>query len=261
MVSVIGRDLPARRVDCRAASGAATQLRVHPPLRLVEGVAEAVIGGRARPADRQAHRDRPGFEPQLADLANALDEVDGLDFVGLGQQDAEAARPEPGDVVGPAGMPADRIGDGRQDPVGRVHAEDRRHAIEPIELDEHDRGRSPVPPDAGPLVGEDQVPFARQEHAGQRVRAAGRGPFGRVDRGRVGPGRGRRAQDIAGRDGPCRRESSLLASTAPPAHDHERDEDHVGRDEDGQQERDVIGHLVRFLMSPAPADSATASGL
>ena len=198
----IGRDGPARRVGCRAASGAATQLRVHPPLRLVEGVAEAVIGGRARPADRQAHRDRPGFEPQLADLADALDEVDGLDLVGLGQQDAEAARPEPGDVVGPAGMPADRIGDGRQDPVGRVHAEDRRHAIEPIELDEHDRGRSPVAPDAGPLVGEDQVPFARQEHAGQRVRAAGdRGPFGRVDRRRVGPGRGRRAQDIAGRDG------------------------------------------------------------
>ena len=50
--------------------------------------------------DRQAHRDRSGLEPQVAGAADPFDEVDRLDLVRLGQEEAEAHAVEPRDGVG-----------------------------------------------------------------------------------------------------------------------------------------------------------------
>jgi hypothetical protein len=56
-------------------------------------VGEARFRTGARPAHRQVQGDAPRFEPEIAGLADALDEVDGLDLAGLGEQDPEPRRP------------------------------------------------------------------------------------------------------------------------------------------------------------------------
>ena len=62
--------------------------------------------------------DRARFEPEIAGLPDPLDEVDRLDLAGLREQDSEARRPEPGEVVGGTSVAAERVGQRRQDPVG-----------------------------------------------------------------------------------------------------------------------------------------------
>ena len=79
---------------------------------------------------------------------------------GLRQQDPEPAGAEPGDVVGVARVPPQRVGDGRQDAVAPRPAEVGDEPVEPVELDDHDRRRAVVAVDAGVLVGHDPVPLA-----------------------------------------------------------------------------------------------------
>ena len=138
-----------------------------------EGVARLAVGRRGRPADGQAHRDRARFEPQLAGRADALDVVDGLDLVGLGQQDAEATGPEPGDVVGATGLPAEDVGERRAGSGRPRPGRARREPFEPVELDEHDRRRPAIAIDPGRLVDQDRFHSACRSSP---VSASVRGP-------------------------------------------------------------------------------------
>ena len=102
-----------RRLPRRVARRSSAYIRSSPGAAPREGR----VAGRAGPADGQAERDRARLQPQLARPPDALDVVDRRDLVGLGQEHAEPARGEPGDVVGVAGEPADRVGErpGRRD--------------------------------------------------------------------------------------------------------------------------------------------------
>ena len=94
----------------------------------VDGVGEAGIGDRAGPAHREVQRDRARFEPQLAGLADALDEVDRLDLVGLGEQDPEPAGPSRATWSAPRACRLSASASGRQDPVAGLTTEGRRRA-------------------------------------------------------------------------------------------------------------------------------------
>ena len=149
-------------------------------------------------------------------------------------------------MVGTAGMPAERVGDRGQDPVAGLRAEGGHEPVEPVELDEHDRGRPAVPVDPGVLVGEDPVPLAGDEHAGQRIGPA-RDPerLEGVDGGQVRARPGGWARRLRGSHGLGGDIARFAASTQPRPPEGERDQHDVGRDEDRQQDGDVFGHLDR----------------
>ena len=122
--SILRRSAPvprALRSEARIPASFVMQ-PIHGDLR---GCAHRRIAARARPADRQPHRDRTRFEPLVACVADPLDVIDRDDLVGLGHQDGEATRCESGDVVGLAREPGDRVGHSarsarrRQVPAGR----------------------------------------------------------------------------------------------------------------------------------------------
>ena len=226
---------------------AAMHLSEHPLDRQRLGVHQARVGDRTRPTDGQAERHRTRFEPQVAGQPDAFHVVDGEDLVRLGQQDAEATRREPRDVVRLPGVPPDGVGDGDQDLVGRELTERRHEPVEAIELDHDDRDGSLVAGVSSVLVRDEPIPVPQAEQAGERV---GQPPdLFRVRRGRAQvPATDRRRCHrhtlavlearlcAVGRWGcPCPAASQLRP------HDGNDDEDDIRPDEDRQKDQEVVG--------------------
>ena len=164
---------PSTSMSLREPLGPAL-LREHPLAGAVDRLGEARFRTRARPAHREVQGDRARFEPEIAGLADPLDEVDRLDLAGLREQDPEPRRADPGQVVGGTGVPAERVGERRQDPVAGLTTECRDEAFEAIQLDDDHGRRMPVAADPGILVGHEAVPLVEGQQAGQRIRPAGR---------------------------------------------------------------------------------------
>jgi len=124
------------------------ELRIHAVLGEHHRVAQVRVRGGAGPTDRQAKRDGTRFEPEIAGLAYALDVVDGLDLTRLGQEDPEPRRAQAREVVGAAGIPAEGVGNGREDAIAGQVPEPRDQPLEPVELEDDDGGRPTVAVDS-----------------------------------------------------------------------------------------------------------------
>ena len=160
-------------------------------------------------------------------------------------------------MISPAGVPAERVGEGRQDAIAGATTEGCDQAIEAAKLDHDDRGRATVPLDPRGLAGDDAVPFAGDEQARQGIGPGRRVPtiLRRIRARRL---LARRQRTGRVETGP---RSIETESTTPIERscDGDADEDDVRDDEDDQQDGEVLIHVTqRTLMT---GSAALARGL